>query len=455
MRITYPYTLSLRPFGVGIAFSLLASATTAQGYDFAAFQKYSDDRQGQAILIHENGKTIYEKYTNWTATTAHRLASGTKSFTGVLVAMAVDDGLLSFDERLVDTITEWKGATEREKITYRQLVGLISGLDGGGIGQVPTYADAIKVKMTGTAGNRFHYGPNPFQAFGEALKRKLAARPAKETVEAYIQRKLLTPLGLVVKAWTKKAVGEPNLPSGAFPTAREWIKFGEMVLNNGVYNGKRIVSARNLNQLFVGTSVKPTYGVGWWLPGASSVIPRDARMAKGAGKQRLFVFPALELVIVRFGETTGAFNDDAFIAALLPSRFWNVGAGCAGTVGTPRLLGDSLPTYGKTMVLRLDRIPANAVGLFFLGASKDLYLGSKLPFSLAPLGMTGCNLNISLDWSVPFKATNGAASFVLALPRNNSLPGVVGYFQALVLDKNANPAGQTVSNGLGVQVGVR
>ncbi len=49
-RTTYPYTLSLRPFGVGIAFSLLASATTAQGYDFAAFQKHSDDRQGQAVL---------------------------------------------------------------------------------------------------------------------------------------------------------------------------------------------------------------------------------------------------------------------------------------------------------------------------------------------------------------------------------------------------------------------
>ncbi len=439
-----------------ILFSLAGTAVS-QGYDFAAFQKYSDDRGGQAILIHENGKKIYEKYTNFSATTAHRLASGTKSFTGVLVALAADDGLLTFDEKLVDTLTEWRGYTQREKITYRWLVGLVSGLDGGANGSITTYADAIKSKMTGLAGQRFHYGPNPFQTFGEALKRKLAARTPKETVEAFIQRKLLTPMGMTVASWTEKALGEPNLPSGAHLTAREWIKFGEMVLNEGVYGNKRIVSAKNLAKLFVSTTVKPTYGVGWWLPAASSVIPSDARMAKGAGKQRLFVFPKKKLVIVRFGETPGAFNDDDFIAALMPSRYATVGSGCTGTAGTPRLLGDPTrrPAYGKTMAIRVDRVPTSATGLFFLGASKDTYLGGSLPISLSPLGMTNCDLNISLDWSTPFAASGGAAMLTFNLPRDNSLPGMVGYFQVLVLDAKANAAGQTVSNGLGVQIGVR
>ena len=78
-----------------LTLSLSTTAALAQSYDFTAFQKYSDDRQGQAILIHENRKTIYQSCTNWSATNAHRLASGTKSFTGVLLAIAVDDGLLT------------------------------------------------------------------------------------------------------------------------------------------------------------------------------------------------------------------------------------------------------------------------------------------------------------------------------------------------------------------------
>ncbi len=43
---------------------------------------------------------------------------------------------------------------------------------------------------------------------------------------------------------------------------------------------------------------------------------------------------------------------------------------------------------------------------------------------------------------------------VLDLPRDNSLPGQVGYFQAFNLDPNANPAGMTASNAVGVSIGL-
>lgn len=436
----------------------LTSPLTSQQYDFNACAQYSEARNGHAVLVMQDGKVLFERYANgWSASRAHRLASGTKSFTGCLLAIAVHDGLLGFDDKVSATLTEWQSDTNKSRITYRQLVGLISGLDGGTIGVTPTYAGAVATRTIAAPGQKFDYGPNPFQAFGEALKRILAARTPKETVTAYLTRRLISPLGMQVAFWANANQGEPRLPNGAYLTAREWAKFGDMIARDGIAGTTRIVAARHLRQLFVGTSVARTYGVGWWLPANSSALPSDIRMAKGAGMQRLYVLPARQLVVVRFGETTGAFSDIDFLSALMPTRTKEFGSGCKGSAGTPRLLAHSTlrPVYGKTFSFGLINIPNQAQGIFFLGASNRQYGAISLPFDLSPIGMTSCSLLVSLDLAIPFVAQNGQARLSLALPRNNSLPGTLGYFQALVFDRTANSGGGTVSNGLLVRVGLR
>jgi CubicO group peptidase (beta-lactamase class C family) len=67
------------------------------------------------------------------------LASGTKSFAGVLAAAAQEDKILKLDERVSETITEWKSDKEKSKITIRQLLTLTSGLDTGQNGRPPNY----------------------------------------------------------------------------------------------------------------------------------------------------------------------------------------------------------------------------------------------------------------------------------------------------------------------------
>lgn len=126
-------------------------------------------------------KIVFEDYQN-----GHRadepwmLASGTKSFSGVMLAAAIEDKLVkSFDEKVSDTITEWKTDPWKSKITIRQLLSLTSGMDGGQIGRVPTYAEAITKTLEADPGTRFEYGPVPFQIFGELMTRKL--KPKKKT----------------------------------------------------------------------------------------------------------------------------------------------------------------------------------------------------------------------------------------------------------------------------------
>ncbi len=73
-------------FGLAVA---LASSLSSQSFDFAAAAHYSDLQNGHALVIMHRGKIVHESYANgWSATRAHRLASGTMSFAGVLLALA-------------------------------------------------------------------------------------------------------------------------------------------------------------------------------------------------------------------------------------------------------------------------------------------------------------------------------------------------------------------------------
>jgi len=293
--------------------------------------EYSSANRGAAVLVMKGDKIVFEDYENgFSAEQAHFLASGTKSFSGVMLAAAIEDKLIkSFDEKVSDTITEWKNDKRKANITLRQLLSLTSGIDAGQIGRVPEYKDAINSPVSFDAGTRFEYGPVPFQIFGEVMKRKLA--PQKEGVMDYLKRRILDPIGLKVAFW-RAPNGNPLLPQGANLTAREWAKFGLFLKNGGKWNGKQIVAKKLLDELVIGSKSNPAYGITFWL-NKDGFNPRgqeqsmriektegsdlaDLYMAAGAGNQRLYVIPSKDLVVVRFGNF-GEYDDREFLGRLI------------------------------------------------------------------------------------------------------------------------------------------
>jgi len=253
---------------------------------------YSAQHKGFALLVQWRGRTIFERYDNgWSPERPHRLASGTKSFSGVLAVAAIEDGFLeSFEERISDTITEWKGDPLREPITLRQLLSLHAGIDPGDNGNVPSYAEAIEAKGEGEPGTRFAYGPNAFQVFGEFLRRKLEGRYPDPL--AYLTERVFEPIGLQPSFWRRDETGMPHLPSGAFLTAREWVKFGQLLVQEGTWNGRSLIAPEPLAECVRPSTTNPAYGITFWrldgrgrsgdAPGApdtkaaSRVIPRGS-----------------------------------------------------------------------------------------------------------------------------------------------------------------------------------
>lgn len=108
----------------------------------------------------------------------------------------------------------------------------------------------------------------------------------------------------------------PHLPSGAFFTAREWAKFGLLVLNGGSWEGKEIVKAESLAECFKPAPANPNYGMTFWKSKPTDPIP-DLVMAAGKGKQKLFMIPSKKLLIVQFADAEQRYREEKFLSLAL------------------------------------------------------------------------------------------------------------------------------------------
>ena len=319
-------------------------AADIQAGNCARAAGYSDHNRGFSVLVMQNGKTVFEHYANGGgADMRTKIFSGTKSFWGLAALCAVRDGLIRLDDRVADSITEWKNDSRKSQITIRQLLNQTDGIEPYPHLHSESVRDrdavAIQLPLVAPPGAAFAYGPSHLQIFNELLRRKLNG---KSTV-AYISENVLSPLGLASLDFKRDGRGNPLPASGFELTAREWARFGELVLGRGSYNGKQIVPSNLLNQAFVGSGANPSYGLTLWLnrqaPNAreidyekeldlkwqrarwggiciSRAAPPDMVVALGSNYERLFIIPSMNALIVRQGMSE-KFSDGSFLRLLL------------------------------------------------------------------------------------------------------------------------------------------
>jgi len=321
-----------------------AAGAEIQPNDCARAAKYSESKRGIAVLVIQNGRTVFERYARGaSADTRWPIFSGTKSFWGIAALCAVQDGFFKLDDPVSSTITEWKTDPRKARVTLRQLLNFTDGIEGASYlhrtSNPNRNAAALRVPSVAEPGATFIYGPSHLQVFVELLRRKLDGR----SPSSYIQQKVLGPLGLGEMEFKPDRRGNPLAASGFELSAREWARLGQLVLQHGSYHGHSVVRDGLLRQAFVGSNANPGYGLTFWLnrgaPGASEAdiekeldlpwqranwrgicisraAPADMVVALGSGYQRLFIIPSLNAVIVRQGQN-GKFSDAEFLRLLL------------------------------------------------------------------------------------------------------------------------------------------
>jgi CubicO group peptidase (beta-lactamase class C family) len=306
-----------------------------------AAAEYSRSHTGHALVVMFDGKVIFEQYDNGGAIEKpHYLASGQKGFVGLAAVAAVQDGLIKLDNPAVENIPEWKNDPEKSTITYRQLLNMTSGLthpNGDDAKRMP-WKKQLAMPMAAKPGEHFSYGGYQLGVFAYALEQKLAS----ETYAQYIKRRILDPIGIQFDLRPRAADGRPQVGPGNV-TARDWATCGEFIRREGNWNNQQILDPALLRDCFQGSKANPAYGLTWWVKSPVSEefirtadaevtknwgkvancdwLPDDLAAALGAGTQRLYIMPALKLVVVRqANDRTGGFHDLEFLSLLLRDR---------------------------------------------------------------------------------------------------------------------------------------
>lgn len=310
---------------------------------------YSRSHGGIALLIKQGNSIILENYDHGGSPIQRSPAfSMTKSLCG-LMAMAGDaDRIFSLDERVSDTIFEWREDPLKARITVRQLLNQTSGLASGYNALYAQWVPdkgriAIHVARQHPPGAGFLYAPSHWEAFEEFLRRKLKSQ--RTTPLAYLRRKVLVVCGVDTTGWRTDRSGNPYFSTGAMLTARQLIKAGDFLLNSGRWSFSQLGGCRSkLEALRAGTLANPMYSMGFWLNRASQVpgveevaieqkigggysasswrnaciskyAPPDLIAMVGSHGQRLYVIPSRWLIVARQGEGN-SFRDSEFLRLL-------------------------------------------------------------------------------------------------------------------------------------------
>src|SRR5213593_4981481 len=201
-------------FSYSLTTSLIAIPTIAfaeiQPGNCARAAKYTDSKRGFSVLVMQNGRAVFEHYANGGGADLRcKIFSGTKSFWGIAALCAVRDGLISLDDRVVDTITEWKNDPRKSQITICQLLNQTDGIEPAQHLHNESIRDrnaaAIQLPLVAAPGSAFTYGPSHVHIFAEVLRRKLNGR----STISYLDQNVLSPLGLTSLEFKKDGRGNP------------------------------------------------------------------------------------------------------------------------------------------------------------------------------------------------------------------------------------------------------
>jgi CubicO group peptidase (beta-lactamase class C family) len=300
-----------------------------QGFDAArlcAMGKGVKDRtlfEADSIVVVRHGELVYERYfslpgptpTFDPATVKHPGYSMTKSVVSLLVGVAVDRGLIKdLDAPVFSYFPEYAdlSSPRKDRINLRNLLTMSDGLDssafnqaGGGRADRDPYRYILETALIREPGASFAYNNGATELIGGILQ-----KVSGKTIDVLAKETIFAPLGIEDVGWNQRlGNGYPTASWGLSLRPRDWAKIGQLVLNRGVWQGKRIVSDSWIAQSTRAQIKAPktlSYGFQWWL-GRSSIDGRVIEWiaALGFNAQKIIIIPELDTTVV-FNASRGA-----------------------------------------------------------------------------------------------------------------------------------------------------
>ncbi|PED07181.1 serine hydrolase domain-containing protein [Bacillus pseudomycoides] len=300
-------------------------------------KKLLDENKTDAFVVIHNGKLVYEQYFNgYKQNEPHGMASLAKVFTGALVQSLTEEGLIDVNKTAETYVKELRN-TPFGKATIQQLMdmqisaeypthGYIQlGLENQDAqlylasnilprgknynGPMKIYDMLREAKETASPGTAFSYNNGSSETLGWII-RTVTGKSLAENVSERIWSKI----GMEENAYyVTDETGVEQASAGLNATARDMARFGQLILNNGHYNGMQMLPSsipENIKsiqegELPIGPGAPISYHNQWWIPhneqGAFEVL--------GSYGQCLYIDPTANMVIVHFSSNASPSSD--------------------------------------------------------------------------------------------------------------------------------------------------
>lgn len=310
-------------------------------------------RRTLAVVVVHRGRIVAERYaTGIGPDTPLAGWSMTKSVMNALTGILVGQGRLTLDAPV--PIPEWQQAGDpRASITLDHLLRMSSGLrfDEGmanprsdvmrmlfAVGDAAGFA--LRKDLAFFPGTQWQYSSGTSNILARVLRNVLHDETKYLT---FPRRALFDRLGMSSAVLETDAGGTFVGSSYMYATARDWARFGTLYLQDGMWNGERVLPEGWVTYTTTPAPADSTkrYGAHFWLQvpdeyaGTDAHLPAPALHAAGHEGQLVTIVPSRELVLVRLGRTryAGAWDHLAFVRQVLAAIDGVIGKGVSRTGG--------------------------------------------------------------------------------------------------------------------------
>ena len=292
----------------------------------AAAIRAGDFKKIGSVVVARRGTVAYEEYFEGDSNSLRDTRSATKSITDILVGIAIQEKKLTGVDARVLALLPGRARKmqnpdpRKDKITVEDFLTMSSPLEcddwndasRGNEERMYVIEDWAQFILDLPVRGRMHLGESPeppkygrnfsYCTGGVFVLSEVLQKATGERTDRFAQEKLFGPLGITDAQWVYSPLNIPQTGGGLRLTSVDLIKIGQLYLNGGTWQGKRIVA-----ESWVKTSTQPhaqiddstDYGYLWWLKSFKSGGKEyPAFFMSGNGGNKICVFPGLDMVVV-------------------------------------------------------------------------------------------------------------------------------------------------------------
>lgn len=304
-----------------------------------------------SLLISRGGERLGERYYHGaSASDVVNVKSASKSVISALVGIAVDQGHIRGPEQpAAELLPEAFAAVDdprKRRITVGHLLAMEAGLETTSFDSYGTWVSsrdwvgwALRRPLECSPGSCWEYSTGNTHLLSAILTESTGT-----DTRTFAARHLLGPLDIPARPWDRSPRGYYLGGNNMGFRPAELLRFGELYLNEGRWEGRQIVSPDWIERSWTPRTTSSyngnDYGYGWW---SRRVADHRVWYAWGYGGQYLFLVPDLELAVVattNLDRRRRRWDADRAIFALLREeiipevrRAWRPGPGPARDAG--------------------------------------------------------------------------------------------------------------------------